>query len=474
MWRAVFYFVQVAILVALAVWLSDNPGKVEINWLGYRVETYFGVLLLVACVVAVVIALIYHLWRGLLGAPGDFITRRQFKRREEGYRALALGMAAAAAGDREESRRLARRADSLLQDPDLTRLLSAQAATLNGDQVAARRYFDALVENDETAFLGLTGLMRQAVADGDDEALLDLAERAHKVRPDSAFVVDTLFNLQSRGALWSEAQATLFDAVRRQVKTEAQAIGHRTAIFTARAFEAEASARFDDAGALAEKALSTMPDFVPAALVRADMLGRDGKDRQAIRLLEGLWHRNPHPDLVVAYLKLWPLEAALDRLKRIQTLTAENPTVVESRLALAFAALEANLWGEARRNLTAIESDEISARACRLMARLEQDEHGDTNGAREWLDRADGASQDKAWTCGSCGAVAPEWSALCGNCGRFDTTSWKRPPRVSVLPLIASTDTILDEEPKVVEDVGDPSEMVVEEVDSPTVERQAS
>jgi HemY protein len=45
MWRALFYFVQVAILVALAVWLSDHPGKVEINWLGYRIETYFGVLL---------------------------------------------------------------------------------------------------------------------------------------------------------------------------------------------------------------------------------------------------------------------------------------------------------------------------------------------------------------------------------------------------------------------------------------------
>lgn len=476
MWRAVFYFVQVAILVALAVWLSDHPGKVEINWLGYRIDTYFGVLLLVSGAAAVLIALLYKFLRAILGAPSEFMTRRQYRRREDGYRALALGMAAASAGDGEESRRLARRADSLLQDPDLTRLLSAQAATLNGDQVAARRYLDALVENDETAFLGLTGLMRQAMADGDDEALLTLAERAHKIRPDSVFVSDTLFNLQAQRALWSEAQATLFDAVRRKIKTEARAVGHRTAIFTARALEAEASARIEEASDLADKALSTTPDFVPAGVAGARTLEQAGKGRKAIRLLESLWRRNPHPDLVAAYLKQWPFESPLDRLKRVQQLTRENTTAIESRLALAAAALEAKLWGEARRNLTAISKDDITVRVCRLMARLEQDEHGDAVAARVWLDRADTVDQDRAWTCGTCGAVASEWSALCGNCGSFDTISWKRPPRVSVLPRLSVTEGVLEQEsaPNPVEiDEVEPDVGADADADA-VVERQAS
>lgn len=449
MWRALFYFVQVAILVALAVWLSDHPGKVEINWLGYRIETYFGVLLLVVGVALVAITLLYRFWRGALGAPGEFLARRHYKRREDGYRALALGMAAAAAGDREEAKRLARRADSLLQDPDLTRLLSAQAASLNGDQISARRYFDALVENDETAFLGLTGLMRQAMADGDDEAVLNLAERAHKIRPDSTFVVESLFRLQSRGGRWEEAQATLFDAVRRLVKTEAQAVGHRTAIFTARAMEAEAEGRVSEAGDLAEKALSTTPTFVPAAILRARTLERDGKNRKAVQLLENLWRREPHPEFVHSYLEQWPIDAPLERLKRIQHLTSSNATSTESRLAVATAALEAKLWGEARRNLSALPEDEITVRVCRLMARLEEDEHSDAAAARKWSDRADTAPQDQAWTCETCGAVAQEWSALCGNCGGFDSISWKRPPRVSVLPRIPMAEAALDEKDEV-------------------------
>ncbi len=473
MWRALFYFVQVAILVALAVWLTDNPGKVEINWLGYRIETYFGVLLLVAVVGVLVLALIYKLLRGLVVAPGEFLSRRQYRRREDGYRALVLGMAAASAGDREKARRLARRADSLLQDLELTRLLSAQAATLNGDPVAARRYLDALVENEETAFLGLTGLMRQAMADGDDEALLDLAERAHKIRPDSAFVVETLFKLQTQAARWDAAQATLFDAVRRKVKTEAEALGHRATIFTARALEAEGAGRASEASDLADKALGTDGDFVPAAVIRARTLERDGKGRRAIRLLEELWARRPHSDLAEAYLKQWPLEAPLDRMKRIQHLTDKNASAFESRIALAEAALEAKLWGEARRNLIDLPDDQITVRVCRLMARLEQDEHGDAVAARVWLDRAETAAPGKAWTCDTCGAVAAEWSALCGNCEAFDTVSWKQPPRVSVLSSLPAPGPVVEattpEEPVEVDNVEE-----APDPERPTQERQAS
>ena len=444
--RAVFYFVQVAILAALAVWLSDHPGKVEIDWLGYRIETYFGVLLVLVVIMVVVATVLYRLWRGVLGAPEDFLSRRQYKRREDGYRALALGMAAAAGGDREESKRLARRADALLQDPDLTRLLSAQAAALNGDEAAARRYFDALIENDETAFLGLTGLMRQAMADGDDARTLALAKRAHKIRSDSAFVVDTIFDLHTRRAEWPEAQATLFDAVRRRVKTEVEAVGQRTTIFTARAIEAEGAGGFPEAAEFAAKALSSTADFVPAAVLSARTLERAGKARRAIRLLEDLWRRKPHPELIAAYLSLWPLQTPLERVKRVQHLTSANPSAPESCVAVAAAALDAKLWGEARRHLTALDDGEINVRVCRLMARLEQEEHGDSPASREWLERADSAPQDRTWTCEYCGAVAPEWSALCGNCSAFDTISWKQPPRVSFLPLLPAKGAMLTED----------------------------
>ena len=79
--RVLFYLTQVGVLVALAVWLSDHPGKVEINWLGYRIETYFGVLVLVLAILLILTSACYRFWRSLLGAPQKFLSQRRMSER---------------------------------------------------------------------------------------------------------------------------------------------------------------------------------------------------------------------------------------------------------------------------------------------------------------------------------------------------------------------------------------------------------
>jgi HemY protein len=46
--RILIYIVEVAVVVAVAVWLADRPGVVLLEWQGYRVETSIGILALVA------------------------------------------------------------------------------------------------------------------------------------------------------------------------------------------------------------------------------------------------------------------------------------------------------------------------------------------------------------------------------------------------------------------------------------------
>ena len=60
--------------------------------------------------------------------------------------------------------------------------------------------------------------------------------------------------------------------------------------------------------------------------------------------------------------------------------------------------------------------------------------------SKQWLEKAHHALPDKTWACSTCGAVALEWSAVCGNCQAFDTIIWKEPPRVGTLqPLDLKT-----------------------------------
>lgn len=431
--RSFLYLIRLAVFVALAIWLVRNPGDIRIDWLGWRIETSVALFGFVVVVLVWAAAFGVRALASALGAPWAAVRRRAGQRHEAGFRALTLGLAAVAAGDAEEARRQAREADRLLRDPSLTRLLSAQAAALNGDTAAAAKYFAALRDNDDTAFLGLVGLLRQAVARGDEERALELAEQAYALRPDAPLVATTRLYGRARKRRWFDAQVALYDAVKRKVVPEADGRRHRGALLVERAREAVAAGRTAEALDLAGKARESVPGFVPAVALEAELLGGTGKGKRGQRLVEDIWARSPHPALARAYAGLLADAGPIERFKRMHALADRAPDHPESRLTIAGAALDAELWGEARLQLDALPGADVTARACRLRARLEDAEHGDARAARQWLERAAAAPADPAWTCGNCGAVAPDWSAVCGHCGEFDTVAWAPPPRVSVL-----------------------------------------
>jgi len=178
-WRWLFYLVQVGIVAGIAIWIHERPGHVSFVWLGHRVDTSMGVLLAALLILLFVAVLLHRLWRLVWRGPRDLARLNAERKRQQGYRALSHGMAAVAAGDAAEAKRQAKIANAMLKDPPLTLLLAAQTAQLGGDEDAARRYFTAMLEKPETAFLGLRGLLMQAMKAGDRVEALALARTRH-------------------------------------------------------------------------------------------------------------------------------------------------------------------------------------------------------------------------------------------------------------------------------------------------------
>jgi len=446
--RIALFCLKVGVVVALAFWLAERPGDVSVEWLGYRVDTTVGVLLLAVAVVAGLVALAYRFWRFLYRSPRDLGRRVQTGRRRRGYKALTQGMVAVAAGEPDEAARWARKADTLLDEPPLTMLLSAQAAQLNGDEAAAKRYFNAMLENQETRFLGLRGLLNQALRAGDQTAALEYVRQAHAMRPRTPWVLTSLFDLSEQHGDLDTAERALRDATRIKALPAPESARHRAVLLLERAIKCRAAG---DSGALkqAREARRLAPDLAAAGALEAELLIAAGKGRKAARVLEETWARAPHPDLVRLYLQALPAADDLGRLKRLGKLTAGRAEHPESQLALARAALDAKLWGEARRHLiVAAGPDGLdgapSESVCRLMAALEEAEHDDTAAARAWLDRAVTAPADPSWVCRACGAVAEVWSARCGACEAFDGLRWQQPPRVAPA-VIGGTTTVAGE-----------------------------
>lgn len=438
MMRALVFLAVLAVLIATAAWFADHPGTVTLRWQDWRVDTSVGVLSLGVAAVAVVAAVLYRFWGILRRAPRRLAEMRERRRRRRGYAALTRGMVAVAAGDPEEARRQARRA-AVLDDLPLTMLLAAQAAQLEGDEAAARKYFAAMLERPETEFLGLRGLLLQAGREEDSERALRLAHRAYKLKPDTPWVLNALFDLQIRKGQWREAQDVVRRAIRRDVIGREQGRRHRAILLHEQSGRAEAEGNGEQALGLARKAFRAAPDMVAVAARLATLQIRAGKPRDGTKTIEKTWGRAPHPELARLYAQAFAEEDELARVKRFERLLSLRPDHLESHVALAGAAMAARLWGQARTHLeraqNELSNNDPPARIYRMMAELEEAEHDDTDAARRWLQRAGVAKPDEAWVCRDCGAQSVSWTPMCGKCQAFDTLEWRSPSRIGALVL---------------------------------------
>jgi HemY protein len=425
--RTLLWFVVAAAVMLAAVWIAERPGTVTAEWQGWRLDTSAGVILIAVVVLVLLSVALWLLYRWIVGAPGALLDGWGESRRRRGYRALTQGLAAVAAGDGVEAQKNARKAEALLSEPPLTLLLSAQAAQLTDDREGAKKAFNAMLEDEQMAFLGLRGLIAQALRDGDRGQALAYAERAFKLRPQTPWVVHSLFDMQAQIGRWREAQETLDAGLRRKVVTQEKGRTLKALLLVERSRAAEHDGNDADALALAREAFGLAPERIAVSSRLAELQIKTGDSRRALRTVERGWALAPHPDLAALYLKASGEADPLKRVGIVRKLVAQKPDDLESNLALAQAALDAGLWGEARRHLDAAGGTNPPVRVCRLMAEVEERAHSDQAKVHEWLARAATAPADKAWRCSACGAHHEAWRSVCESCGAFGTLHWRAP-----------------------------------------------
>ena len=138
-----------------------------------------------------------------------------------------------------------------------------------------------MLKHGETEFLGLRGLLAQAIKDGDDETALELARRAYLRRPNTPWVLSTLFDLQTRSGLWTEAQSTIADMARHKLIDRATATRRRAILLHQQAAAERAAGRPSEALRLARKAHKLQPDLAPLAIQASALAEQANQPRVA-------------------------------------------------------------------------------------------------------------------------------------------------------------------------------------------------
>lgn len=371
---------------------------------------------------------------------------RYFDRNRErkGYKALTEGMMALASGEARLAMSKAAKAEKYLDQPELTNLLTAQAAEMAGDRKKAEETYKKLLSDDRTRFVGVRGIMKQKLADGDTETARKLAEKAITLRPKHEETQDILLKLQAQAHDWSGARETLSLKLK-QGTLPRDVHKRRDAVLALSQAKGVLDEGNDiDAREAAIEANRLSPDLIPAACYAARGYIEKGKPKLATRILKKAWEAQPHPDLAAAFAAIVPNETPAERLKRFQLLLKIHPENSETRLIEAELQIAAEDFPAARRALGSLVDENPDSRALTIMAAVERGEGASDQVVKGWLARALTAPRGPQWVCSNCHNIHSEWVPVCENCQAFDTLEWKAPPAsevssatgVAMLPLI--------------------------------------
>lgn len=439
--KIILFICVVAAAAFGAVALLETDGGLQIQFGGteYFIDPFKSAILFLFLVFIVwlflnflaLLAAVLRFFKGDETALSRYFERN---RQSKGYNALAESMMALASGEGSKAMAKASKAEKYLNNPELTNLLTAQAAELAGDSKKAEETYLKLVKADATRFVGVLGIMKQKLASGDTETALKLAEKAFALKPKHEDTQDVLLRLQAQSEDWSGARKTLnaklkYGNLPRDVHKRRDAV---LALSEARKiFDADEAIEAREAAIEANR---LSPDLVPAAVMAARSYIEQDQKKYATRVIKKAWNISPHPDLAAAYAAIEPGETPKARVQRFDGLTKNHMNNPEAKMLMSELHIANEDFPEARRALGNVNETNPTARSAILMAAIERGEGADDHVVKEWLTSALSSSRGPQWICDSCQHIHTEWVPTCCNCESFDTLSWRDPPK-SEVPL---------------------------------------
>ena len=193
LWSLIKILLFIAVIAALTMgagYLVETDGGVRVAVGDFE----FNLQPLQAAIALVLLVVVIWLGLKILGllvavlrfATGDETALSRWwnrSRERRGYEALADGLMALASGEGRVAMTKAARAERFLNRPELTDLITAQAAEISGDARKAEEVYKRLLNDERTRFVGVRGIMKQKLAKGDTGTALKLAEKAFALKP---------------------------------------------------------------------------------------------------------------------------------------------------------------------------------------------------------------------------------------------------------------------------------------------------
>lgn len=410
--RSFWYLAQIVALTAVTAWLLRQTGQFTLQLSSYRVQGESGIVVILLLIALLILLALHRIWLGIVRFPKTWARYRRDVRLIRGHTALTRSLSALASGDTKIAHYQAWRARRFLPDfIAVPTILIATTAEKQGRTQEAATALQSLLKT-EARDIGVRGLVQAALNGGDFSRALNIARDALKQTPQTATLARLVYDLECQNGEFAAAR------IRQKFLIRKRALSRDIANRDIVAFHIEAArmlqAADDIRGALKRACAAHALDAssVPAACELVDLYIHMNKRGRAVRVVERSFALSPHPDLCMRWARLVPVGKTMTaRMKFFERLLALAPLSGDAQLMLANAAMNEQLWGEARSYLNMAEKLMPTMRMYKMQARY-MELQGDAAGARAALEQGMNAQADPVWHCRVTGRVFDQWVAL--------------------------------------------------------------
>ena len=304
-------------------------------------------------------------------------------------------------------------------------MLSAQIATLEGNEPKARLYLEQMLKAESTEFMAMRSLTEKALRNHDYSEALINAEKALALKPQDEWLITTLAGLYTREGRTQNALQLLEQSARKRHLHSKEARAMVAYVQYENALTLISQKRLDFAVTVLENALSKLPGFVPAAALLAKTYAKQGDIKRAIKVIEAAWKLVPHPLLSQALIECY--DANVERRRVVyaaEKLASMHSEQRESQYLLASLAMKRHDYTSAANYLRHLAHEKETVRICTMMADLETTNENSEQAAY-WLKRVGAAIPDPGWACEDCHQPSNEWHLACPQCGSIARMAWK-------------------------------------------------
>ncbi len=385
-----FKFIKVlfifAFVISFGYIINTHPGEIEINWLGYQINTsvafaIFSILLLMLALYIIKIPFSFLGW----------IKKKYNQKKEDRKNALLLNILVSLANDSpHEKEKLARKVDDYFD--------SRWALLLKTLLMPSVKLYQELYQNPQTHLAGLRGILEDYEKNGDLATALDLAEKETKTYPKLPWLMAKLFRLQILNNDLKGAETTNENLYRQQVISKNLYLKQKSIFLYS-------NGQFTEAFELSPN----IPIFAIKAAVQ--------KPSKAEKILLKAYKITPSWEIYQAYISLFNDKKPAVIYKKAQKLISENPNNRLSLLIEADSAQKALMWNEASMKLDAYhQMYRPTKRSAQMMVDLSTATHQPPTVIEKWEKEVQNAPDFHPYTCQDCEHSFEDWMPICPVC----------------------------------------------------------